>query len=315
MGASIGLVTAGIGAASSLSGLFGGDSGGGGQASSVNVPTGYQFRYMEPADTNAYAGAGSMNELAAAGRGLGQRAMSNPWQGYGIQGAYDASQMGQQQANNAYGWGQAQSQTGASIMPYAYAVGNTAFDPQSALYNRTLQQTQEQQRVAQAARGINMTPYGGGLENDALRNFNIDWQNQQLNRQVQGGNALASMLNTAGTNMNYGQQLANNAPALYQTASLYPYQAAQGMTNDAISGLNNSSSLTQSAFEDYLNYLKAGNNAQQIGQNAAQLNMSQNQMNNTLAQQGFNNQQTLGKNFGSSMAGIANNWPSSWSFG
>ena len=39
------------------------------------------------------------------------------------------------------------------------------------------------QRMTRTARGLGMSPYGAGVENKALSDFNIDWQNQQLQRQ------------------------------------------------------------------------------------------------------------------------------------
>ncbi len=111
---------------------------------------------------------------------------SNPWSLAAQQSAQQAGQAagGQATAN----FGQADNLRNAANVGYAGAsqVMNTAFDPQNALYNRTLQQVQDQQRVGQSARGITSSPYGAGLENQALSNFNIDWQNNQLGRQVQG---------------------------------------------------------------------------------------------------------------------------------
>lgn len=75
---------------------------------------------------------------------------------------------------------------------------NTAFDPQNALYDRTAQQLQDQVRVGEAARGITSSPYGADLENQAMSNFNIDWQNNQLGRQTQGLGAYNTALNSAG---------------------------------------------------------------------------------------------------------------------
>lgn len=71
-------------------------------------------------------------------------------------------------------------------------VWQTAQDPRNELYARTLQQTQDASRAATSARGIGMSPVAAGIENDATRNFNIDWQNAQLGRQVAGAGALGN---------------------------------------------------------------------------------------------------------------------------
>jgi hypothetical protein len=94
---------------------------------------------------------------------------------------------------------------------------NTALDPQQALYGRTQQQLQDQVRASDSARGVAMSPYSAGVENKAMSDFNIDWQNQQLGRQVQGLGAMGQA-NTAATGI--GQLgLANREFGAGQNAS------------------------------------------------------------------------------------------------
>ena len=285
-----------LGAASSLFGMFGNND------KQQQAPLGYQYQYSPQADQGAFGSANSIAGLGQIGQQLGQQAISNPWQSYGAQGAYNASQMGQGVANNVANYGNAQSQLGLSLVPYAQQIGQTAFDPQGDLYARNQFRNDQQTQAGLAARGLNMTPYGAGVANESNKNFNLDWENAQLQRQIQGGNALGSLINTAGSNVNYGQQLASTAPGLYQTASQYPYLTQQGYTNDAISGLNNSSQLTQNAFDDYMKYLTGGNSATQTAQYGTSVN-------NTAQNTNFNQNQTLGRNFGASLNGLANgNW-------
>lgn len=155
-----------------------------------------------------------------AGQPIGQQQLTtNPWSTSLINSAQSAGvNAGQQGAGNIGAANQLRSSTGQML--------NTAFDPQNALYNRTLQQVQDQQRVGQAARGITMSPYGAGLENQALSNFNIDWQNNQLGRQTQGLQSAGQSYGQAG---NVGQQ------GIGQTAQVggMPYQAwEQNQQND-----------------------------------------------------------------------------------
>jgi hypothetical protein len=88
---------------------------------------------------------------------------------------------------------------------------NTSLDPQNALYAQTAQRTQDQARAADSARGIGMGGVSAGNENDAMRKFNIDWQNNQLNRQAQGVQSFAQ----AG-NVGANAGIANNAQAFMQ---------------------------------------------------------------------------------------------------
>jgi hypothetical protein len=77
------------------------------------------------------------------------------------------------------------------------AIRTQAFDPQNALYNRTQARLSDQIGAGNANSGLAGTPYGESVRGNALGNFNIDWQNQQLQRMMQGGTA-ASGLDTAG---------------------------------------------------------------------------------------------------------------------
>jgi hypothetical protein len=111
--------------------------------------------------------------------------------------------------------GQANMGQAGMLQGGAGAVMNTAFDPQQGLYDRTARQLQDQIRVGQAARGITSSPYGSGLEDQAMSNFNIDWQNAQLGRQVQGLGAAGTAGTQAGNigQMGVGQtQMAGQAP-------------------------------------------------------------------------------------------------------
>ena len=86
----------------------------------------------------------------------------------------------------------------APLQNAGQSVLNTAFDPQSALYNKTMLQTQDKARVAEAARGTTMSPYGASVEANAMSNANMDWQDRQLGRQTQGIQSAGSLYNMGG---------------------------------------------------------------------------------------------------------------------
>jgi len=102
----------------------------------------------------------------------------------------------------------------------AGAVMNTAFDPQNELRSREEQRLQDKVRVGQAARGITMSPYGAGLESDAMSNFALDWQDRQLGRQTAGLGA-ATPASTAAFNVGQG------GIGQYGQAGQLPYEAFQ----------------------------------------------------------------------------------------
>lgn len=166
-------------------------------------------------------------------------------------GANQGAAFGKDTASDVYGFSQ-------GLIPYAQQIQQMGFDPQQELYNRTLQQVQEQQRAGQAARGIGMSPYGAGLEGDATRNFNIDWQNAQLKRATDAG-AASSALGSSAFNLGSG------ATDLAAAAGRLPYEARTGLVNDRINAYANvgnqvtgANQPRQQTIADFLQYLGMG---------------------------------------------------------
>ncbi len=159
-------------------------------------------------------------------QGVEQSLFNNPYAG-GLQaGANTAGPMLMQGGLNTFG-------SGNQLFAGSNALMNQAFDPQQALYNRTAQQLQDQTRVGLEARGVDSTPYGAGVEGQTMSNFNIDWQNQQLQRMLSG---------LGGAGQGYGQasQLQQQGGQQYAQGAGMPYQAFQGLGQGqmgALSGL------------------------------------------------------------------------------
>lgn len=228
---------------------------------------------------------GDINSLYGQLQGLGGQyapvtsaMMSNPYAA-GAQnaaGTAGAAGMGQGQAaidaaNGIYG-----QINGA--MPYGTQLLQNAFDPQNALYARTLQQTTDQQNAQQSARGIAMSPYGAGLADENLRNFNIDWQNNQLGRQAQGLGAWTNFMQGQGQGASTAANLGQMGASGIQQGGALPYdtfsQIQQGKLG-ALGAQAQALGLPQTAIGDMLNYLQAGNSA---NANALMAQQQQNDM-------------------------------------
>jgi len=139
-----------------------------------------------------------------------------------------------------------------------------------------------------------MTPYGAGLENQALNNFNIDWQNNQLQRQIQGGQAASG--------------LQSGAAGQYANASAMPYGAAQTIGGNQFDSLRNlggfgtsAAQIPQQQIQDYQNYLGWGTGQQGMG-NQAQLGLGNWELNQ--ANQGFNQQNAMFGGLGKLAGGL-----------
>lgn len=223
----------------------------------------YSLQNQPGADTSAY---GTANQIAS---------MPN----YAAQN-YSALQP--QLVGQAQTAGAASNQAGSAVTGATNNAGllgaeqqtlNTAYDPQNALYNRTAQQLQDQTRAGEAAQGVAGTPYGAGVENQAMSNFNIDWQNNQLQRQATGASTAEGLLGQYNSGQSTGAGL--------QTQGV-------GALNAGLSGANAGAAANtaqpQQAYSDYLSYLNQGNaNAGTAVSNygaQSSANLSQQQMNN-----------------------------------
>jgi hypothetical protein len=183
--------------------------------------------------------------------------------------------------------------------PYAQQLLQTGFDPQQALYDRTQQQVQDQLRAQNASSGLSSSPYGAGVVDQGLSNFNIDWQNQQLQRQATAAQGYGALSNAIGQDYTGANALQTQAIGNLQNAGGIPFSTAQGISQSQLGGLGALAAGVQTSFgpaqtlaQDYQSYLGLGNqasgsvNAAQNSQFANQLaafNAQQNQQNQSLA--------------------------------
>lgn len=178
--------------------------------------------------------------------------------------------------------------------PYASQILQTGFDPQNALYNRTQQQVQDQQRASLAASGLSGTPYGAGVEGQTLSNFNIDWQNNLLNRENTAAQGYGSFVNTIGKGYSGAADLSNLSAQSTAAGGALPYSTNIGQLQNAGQGLSGLTSGTAAAFApdqqlagDYASYLSLGNTASGTTDSAINQNY-QSQLQQFQAQQSAN---------------------------
>jgi len=218
---------------------------------------------MASASSGALGGIGNLSNFNTAGQTLGQygditqNLVNNPFSSPMITGAMYGGGMAQQGATNQF-------QGGNELYGAGGAALNAAFDPRGALYARTQQQLQDQTRAGLGARGLAMTPWGAGVENKAMSDFNIDWQNQQLQRMLQG-------VSGAGNAFGQAAGMQNAAPIQYTQGSAMPYNAFKAAGTGQQTALQNlgqfgqmASQIPQQSIQDYLNYISQGNNAGQV---------------------------------------------------
>lgn len=224
------------------------------------------------------------------------------------------SQQAQQGAGTLQNQAGVAGQGQQALMGAGNQLWQTAQDPQNALFNQLQQQVTDQSRAADSARGIGMSGQSAGNEANALSNFDINWQNQQLGRQLQGlqgmGQAYqgaAQQGNQLSQDLTGGLTMGGLSPQYLQQGLGYPMQAASQYSG-AQSGSNALGAGWLSQIIPYLNY----------GQGATQNTFGQQQGNygniigglNSLGSLFSNNGNPLGQfntpNQGSNWSGSAN---------
>lgn len=218
-----------------------------------------------------------------------QAAFNNPYaaglQQAGAQAGQLAGQyapMAQQAALGAFGAGQQALGAGQQIW-------QTAQDPQQALYNRLQQQTLDRANVANTMYGLGASPAGAATANQALGNFNIDWQNQLLQRQLAGQGALNAGIGAYGAANQQGLGMGQAGMGLQLQAGAIPYQTAQGLAQDQFGAIAQAQQAMQGGLMPYQQnianmggYLGLGMGAQQqqlAAQQAQYANQQQNAAN------------------------------------
>jgi len=140
--------------------------------------------------------------------------------------------------NTAINSAQGLTTAGNTAMTGANQVLNMGFDPQNALYQRTLQQLNDSTNAGQAARGITNSPYGSSVASTADSNFNIDWQNNQLQKAIQALSGYTS--GVAGANADYtgANTLATTGAGDIAKSGAIPFAASTDITNNQNAAMN-----------------------------------------------------------------------------
>ena len=285
-------------------------NGGDGGANNIPVPQSYQYQNQSGADNNAFSTINQLSgynvpaQLLPQYQNIAQSSVNNPYAAMYQGGAGTAGGMGMQAGANAYGMGGAIMGSALDTLPDVQGLMTLGFDPQNALYAQTLQKTQDQTRAAEGVRGIAMTPYGAGLEDDATRKMNIDWENMQLGRATQGAGAAGTLMGAAGNAFNTGAALQGAGAQTFLQGAGQPYNTFQGINANALNTLGqtgafgaSAATIPQQQIQDYLAYLSGGTSQQGANNQTAGFALNQNS-------QGFNQGQTLGGNLGSALAGL-----------
>jgi hypothetical protein len=291
------LLTGGLSLFGGLSGMFG--SGPGTLSNIPNLPT----IDTGPAIGGAQNAINQQGGFNLGGQNYGQyagqlqRAINNPFGGGAIGSAQGFGGLGMGNALGGLGTASMLGSQVPAMLGGANALMTNAFDPQNALYNRTAQQVSDQTGAYLANSGVGNTPYGAGVFGQNMNNFNIDWQNNLLQREIAGSGAAGGLWQGAGNLGTGAFNLGANAAQSGSGFGSLPWQTYNNVNAQPLSLLSqgsqygqNAAAIPQQQAGDWLQYLQAATGANQAATTAA--------MDQIKASQQF------GQNIGSGLQGI-----------
>jgi hypothetical protein len=265
--------------------IFGGDSSSGGYQGGSYLPPNLDVAAGN--ELNLIPQIGSNNtyqQVLPDAQNAVYGALYSPYYGQALSGAQQAAQYGMQQgsqaanaANQLYG------QMGR-IPGLEDQLIQSAFDPQSPLYNYLQSQNANQVNADLAARGLSMSGAGAQIAAQQNQLFNQNWQNNLLNRQLAGVRGIGALDQSAGQLGAAGSRMGMQGVNLMNQSAAMPYQTQMNSANSLLGMMNSFGQMgqqanvpTQQQISDYNAYQGLGSPSAQLGQ--------QNQLNQ--ASQGF----------------------------
>ncbi len=106
-------------------------------------------------------------------------------------------------------------------------VYNLGRDPMNTLHDYLKQQTVDASRAGTSARGIGMSANAAGLENDATRNFEMNWNNDLLARSAAGLSAMGGANRMAGADLSGAMGFSSQMPGFTTQSAMAPISAQQ----------------------------------------------------------------------------------------
>jgi hypothetical protein len=173
---------------------------------------------------------------------------------------------------------------------------NQAADPQHALYNQMQQQVQDQTGAVNSMYGLGASGAGAGIAQQALGQFDMNWQNQQLQRMLQGAQGYEGLSRAGGqmgtlgaANLQAGMGYYGQQPGYTQQSAGVPLQAQQmvaGMpaqnANQYVQGISSAMTPYNQQMNQTIPYMNYGAGAQN---NAFTQNLKQDKQQNEFLNQ------------------------------
>lgn len=119
--------------------------------------------------------------------------------------------------------------TSQSLLGAGQQVYQNSLDPNKAQYNLSLNNLTQQTGATNSMYGLGSSAAGAGVQDQALSNFGINWNTQQLQNQIAGLGAYTGAANTAGQYSQAGANALTQAPQYTLLGGQLPYSTSQAL--------------------------------------------------------------------------------------
>ncbi|HWT81000.1 MAG TPA: hypothetical protein VN648_19600 [Candidatus Methylomirabilis sp.] len=215
---------------------------------------------------------------------IAQQYLSNP---------YTAGAQGGANLFGGMGTANALQGLGAAGQMYNYMPGlssaaqnlfTQANDPQQATFDWLQNMQQQQTGASLAGTGLGNTPYGASVMGNTMGNLDIQWQQQLLQRAMQGDQAAANMLQAATVTGNQAFNLGQGAVGAGVNAGFLPSTAYQQILGGQLMGPQQATAygqqiaqIPQMQIGDFLNQMGQYNQANSVANQAYSNQLQANQ--------------------------------------
>jgi hypothetical protein len=230
---------------------------------SPTVPTAPNYSNFGQANNTFGSNLSGISGAASQGAGYTNNILNNQYAGGYQSAANQAGGLFGQLGSQASGASSALYGAGNQALGAGSSILNTAFDPQNALYARTQQQQQDQTNAQLASTGVGATPYGASVAAQNNSNFNIDWQNNELQRQIAGAGAYGQLNNTANQDFAGGASQGQGGADATLASGQLPYSTSNAINQANIGALGNQQALYGNATNASDQYLGLSNQGYQ----------------------------------------------------
>lgn len=139
--------------------------------------------------------------------------------------------------NQVGGAGSAMINHGTDLYGAGSQLWHDAQDPENALRDRTQQRVVDASRASTSARGIGTSGESAGMEDQAVSNFNLDWNDRMLGREIQGMQGMTGAYDAAGRQITGGASNLGASASMFREAGALPFELSNMYSGSMAGGV------------------------------------------------------------------------------